>query len=120
MLEVGVEADRLTVDHGEETVIVAVGHEEPALIRTTVRRRDPEDVLVSGAWTAADTYVLTVRFVESPFVVTATATVSDDDVVVAGRDQRVVRSDDVPAARRHPGPGRRRGVDRLRLREAVS
>lgn len=83
LLEVGTEHDRLTVDHGEETVIVVVGHDEPAPMRTTLRRREPEDVLVSGTWTARDTYVLTVRFVESPFVLTATATVCDDEVVVA-------------------------------------
>ncbi|GEK20391.1 serine hydrolase domain-containing protein [Cellulomonas xylanilytica] len=76
--------DRLTVDHEEETVIVSVGHAEPVLTRTTARRRIPEDVLVSGAWTTPDTYVLTARFVESPFVVTLTATVTDDDVVVDG------------------------------------
>lgn len=82
VLEVGVEHDRLTVDHGEETVIVTVGHAEPALTRTTLRRRDPEDVLVSGTWTSGDTYVVTVRFVEAPFVATATLTVTGDDVVV--------------------------------------
>ena len=76
--------DRLTVDHGEETVIISVGHAEPVLTRTTLRRPEPEDVLVSGAWTTADTDVLTCRFVESPFVVTLTATVTDDCVVVEG------------------------------------
>ncbi len=65
-------------------MIVSVGHAEPVLTRTTARRRIPEDVLVSGAWTTPDTYVLTARFVESPFVVTLTATVTDDDVVVDG------------------------------------
>ncbi|MEZ0447044.1 serine hydrolase domain-containing protein [Cellulomonas sp. ICMP 17802] len=82
VLEVGDSHDRLTVDHEEETVIVSVGHALPALTRTTLRRADPEDVLVSGAWTGPDTYVLTFRFVESPFVVTATATVTGDAVVV--------------------------------------
>ena len=82
MLETADGHDRLTVDHGEETVIVSVGHAQPVLTRTTLRRPDPEDVLVSGAWTSPDTYVLTCRFVESPFVLTATATVTDDDVVV--------------------------------------
>ncbi len=75
--------DRLTVDHADETMILAVGHAEPVVVRTTLRRPDdPEDLLVSGAWTAPDTYVLTLRFVESPFVVTATATFTGDDVVV--------------------------------------
>ncbi|WP_421735116.1 serine hydrolase domain-containing protein [Cellulomonas sp.] len=82
VLEVGREQDRLTVDHGEDTVIVTVGHAEPALTRTTLRRREPEDVLVSGTWTSVDTYVLTLRFVEAPFVATVTMTVSDEDVVV--------------------------------------
>ena len=84
VLEVGDGHDRLTVDHEEETVIVSVGHAQPALTRTTLRRSDPEDVLVSGAWTTPDTYVLTFRFVESPFVVTATATFDGDDVVFEG------------------------------------
>ena len=35
VLEVGDGHDRLTVDHGEETVIVSVGHAQPALTRTT-------------------------------------------------------------------------------------
>ncbi|WP_315096141.1 serine hydrolase [uncultured Cellulomonas sp.] len=82
VLEAGPEHDRLTVDHGEETVIVTVGHAQPALSRTTLRRRDPEDALVSGTWTTPDTYVLTVRFVESPFVLTVTAAVDGDDVLV--------------------------------------
>lgn len=83
VLEVGDGHDRLTVDHEDETVILSVGHDQPALTRTTLRRREPEDVLVSGAWTTPDTYVLTARFVESPFVLTATVTVSGDDVGVA-------------------------------------
>jgi hypothetical protein len=84
VLEVGDSHDRLTVDHEEETVIVSVGHAEPVLTRSSLRRRDPEDVLVSGTWTSPDTYVLTVRFVESPFVATATATVAGEEVVVEG------------------------------------
>ena len=96
--------DRLTVDHGEETVIVSVGHDAPVVTRTTLRRQDPEDVLVSGSWTSPDTYVLTCRFVESPFVVTATATVDGDDVVVEGGVQRRLRSGRLPAARgQRPG-----------------
>lgn len=83
VLEVGDGHDRLTVDHEDETVILSVGHAQPALTRTTLRRpHDPEDVLVSGAWTAPDTYVVTCRFVESPFVLTATASVSGDEVSV--------------------------------------
>lgn len=84
VLETADSHDRLTVDHEEETVIVSVGHAEPVLARTSLRRGAPEDVLVSGAWTSPDTYVLTARFVESPFVLTATATVDGDDVVVEG------------------------------------
>ena len=51
-------------------IVVGRARDEPARRR---RHRtscgpaaDPEDVLVSGAWTAPDTYVLTFRFVESP------------------------------------------------------
>lgn len=84
VLETGDGHDRLTVDHEEETVIVSVGHAEPVLTRTSLRRGTPEDVLVSGTWTSPDTYVLTARFVEAPFVVTATATVTGDDVVIDG------------------------------------
>lgn len=84
VLETADSHDRLTVDHEEETVIVSVGHAEPVLTRTSLRRGSPEDVLVSGTWTSQDTYVLTVRFVEAPFVLTATATVTGDDVVVDG------------------------------------
>ena len=72
MLEVGDGHDRLTVDHGEETVIVSVGHAQPALTRHhAAAAASPEDVLVSGTWTTPDTYVLTCRFVESPFVADA-------------------------------------------------
>ena len=110
MLEVGDGHDRLTVDHEEETVIVSVGHAQPALTRTTLRRpADPEDVLVSGAWTTPDTYVLTFRFVESPFVVTATATVTGDDVVVEGGFNVAFGPTTVAAADGHGGAGRRRG-----------
>ncbi|MBO3083177.1 serine hydrolase domain-containing protein [Cellulomonas fengjieae] len=82
VLETGDGHDRLTVDQEEGTVILSVGHAEPVLTRTTLRRPDPEDMLVSGTWTSPDTYVLTARFVESPFVVTATATVTGDQVAV--------------------------------------
>lgn len=99
VLEVGDSHDRLTVDHEDETVIVSVGHAQPALTRTTLRRRDPEDVLVSGAWTSPDTYVLTFRFVESPFVVTATATVSGDALVVEGGFNVAFGPTDLPMLR---------------------
>ena len=99
VLEVGAEHDRLTVDHGDETVIVLVGHDEPALTRSTLRRRDPEDVLVSGTWASDDTYVLTARFVESPFVLTATATVTEDDVVVGSRMSVAFGPTDFPTLR---------------------
>ena len=82
VLETGEDADRLTVRWGRRTVRVDVGHDAPVTNRLRLRRRTPEDVLVSGAWTGPDTYVLTCRFVDSPFVATVTATVDGDDVTL--------------------------------------
>lgn len=96
VLDVGDGADRLTIDFGSHVLagdvgqgsepvpaFVEVGRGSPSLVRGAFRRQAPEDVLVSGTWTAPDTYVLTCRFVESPFVLTATATLVGDDVSVA-------------------------------------
>ena len=113
VLEVGDGHDRLTVDHEEETVIVSVGHAQPALTRTTLRRSDPEDVLVSGAWTTPDTYVLTFRFVESPFVVTATATFDGEDVVVEGGFNVAFGPTESPPAGGQGRPGGGGGLGRL-------
>ena len=96
MVELGPSADRLTIDLGAHMLagevgqpgapvlaVVDLGRGLPTLVRGAFRRRLPEDVLVSGTWTAPDAYVVTFRFVESPFVLTATATVQGDDVAVA-------------------------------------
>lgn len=84
--EPGPVRDTLTVDlvgHGPLTV--TAGHAEPDEHLLTVRRRDPERVLLSAVWTDPDTYVLTARFVESPFVVTSTAHLLDDRVEVTSQ-----------------------------------
>lgn len=95
VLEVGEDEDRVTVELGGQriegavgrglpaVVTAGVGHGSPTIVRGSLRRRNPEDVLVSGTWTAQDTYVLTLRFVESPFALTATVTVDGDAVTVA-------------------------------------
>ncbi|WP_426593313.1 serine hydrolase domain-containing protein [Cellulomonas sp. McL0617] len=94
VLEVGADHDRLTVEVGDQRIEGVVGRVDPVagtatagrgsptLLRGSFRRREPEDVLVSGAWPTPDTYVLTFRFVESPFCLTATATVDGDAVTV--------------------------------------
>lgn len=80
-LEPGPVRDTVTVDLvGHGPLRVTAGHAEPDEHVLTVRRRNPERVLLSAVWTAPDTYVLTARFVESPFVVTCTALVLDDRV----------------------------------------
>ncbi len=94
VLLVGADEDLLVVDLAGERIEAAVGrtgpaagraeagHGQPAVVRGSLRRRQPEDVLVSGTWTATDVYVLTFRFVESPFCLTATVSVAGDDVTV--------------------------------------
>ncbi len=93
--EVGDDVDRLIIDHGTHVLDGGVGRGEPVLgkvevgrgsptiVRGAFRRRSPEVVLVSGAWTTPDTYVVVVRFVESPFTLTTTATIVGDRVTVA-------------------------------------
>ena len=100
MLEVGDSHDRLTVDHEDETVIVSVGHAQPALTRTTLRRPPrpggrPRQRRVDHP----DTYVVTCRFVESPFVLTAMASVTGDEVSVTSGFNVAFGPPEVPVLR---------------------
>ncbi|WP_051274793.1 serine hydrolase [Cellulomonas sp. URHD0024] len=91
---VGTDQDRLILELGDQRIegnigrsspaaeTADVGHGSPTIVRGSFRRRNPEDVLLSGTWTAPDIYVLTARFVESPFCLTATATVDGDAITV--------------------------------------
>ena len=83
VLEPGPDRDRVSVRLGLRTLSGEVGHGAGAAMRLRARRATEEDVLVSGVWTAPDAYAFTVRFVESPFVLTAVATFSGDDVAIA-------------------------------------
>jgi CubicO group peptidase (beta-lactamase class C family) len=87
VLHIGAEHDTLTAVIGGRAVSVDAGHGcwmagQVQLGRPTSRRPAPEQVLSSGGWIAPDTYRLTVRQVEGPAVLTATATIADDDVTV--------------------------------------
>jgi CubicO group peptidase (beta-lactamase class C family) len=82
---VGEEADEVTLTWAGGIVAVRAGHDEPVaqpLPTPPGRLADPSptSALVSGTWTAPDVYVLSVRYVETPFVWTVTAHVDGDAV----------------------------------------
>ena len=96
VFEVGADEDRLVVELGDqrlegavgrvspETGTAGVGRGSPTVVRDPFRRRSPEPVLVSGTWPSPDTYVLTFRFVETPFCLTVTVTVEAPAVTLTG------------------------------------
>ncbi|MEZ4859853.1 MAG: serine hydrolase [Caldilineaceae bacterium] len=51
----------------------------------TVDQRGPQEVAVSGAWTAADTYVIKSYFTQTPFCNTTTLRFDGDQVTYQGR-----------------------------------
>jgi CubicO group peptidase (beta-lactamase class C family) len=80
----GPDHDTVTVvgaDGGPQTI--EAGHGEWRAGRVHRQAGAVRSVLSSAVWTAPDTYVLTVREADGPLVLTATATVADDEVTVA-------------------------------------
>lgn len=69
----------------ELQVELRAGHGEPVAQRvpSPFERRHSPEALVSGTWTGADHYVLTVRWVETPHALTLDVDVDGDRVVVA-------------------------------------
>ncbi len=86
----GEEADDIvvhTADADAAPVELRAGHAEPVAQRvpSPFERRHSPEALVSGTWTGADHYVLTVRWVETPHALTLDVDVDGDRVVVAAR-----------------------------------
>ena len=89
----GEEADDIVVHPGEGNaaagaglpVELRAGHDQPVAQRvpSPFERRHSPEALVSGTWTAADHYVLTARWVETPHALTVDVDVAGDGVVVA-------------------------------------
>lgn len=85
-LEPGADHDVLTMETERfGTLTVTAGHGEPHEHLLAIRHGRPERVLVSAVWTDPTTYVVTARFVESPFVGTVTARVLKDRVDLESR-----------------------------------
>ena len=70
-------------DVGPQTIEAGHGEWRAGRVPSRERGRGERSVLSSAVWTAADTYVLTVREADGPLVLTATATVTDGEVTVA-------------------------------------
>lgn len=86
VLVAGADHDTLTVvgaDVGPQTIEAGHGEWRAGRVPSRERGRGERSVLSSAVWTAADTYVLTVREADGPLVLTATATVTDGEVTVA-------------------------------------
>ena len=66
-------------------VELRAGHGEPVgqRVPSPFERRHSPEALVSGTWTGPDHYVLTVRWVETPHVLTIDVDVDGDRVAVA-------------------------------------
>ncbi|WP_242448236.1 serine hydrolase [Cellulomonas sp. WB94] len=82
----GTDHDTVTVvgaDDGPQTIEAGHGVWRAGRVRAQARALSERSVLASAVWTAADTYVLTVRESDGPLVLTATATVTDDGITVA-------------------------------------
>ncbi|HEY0118481.1 MAG TPA: serine hydrolase [Cellulomonas sp.] len=80
-------ADELVVRWTGGAVTFHPGHAEPvpqSLTNPLQKRQSPAS-LVSGTWTDADRYVLSVRHVETPHAWTVTVDVDEDRVVVTPR-----------------------------------
>ena len=85
-LDAGPDHDTVTLVAGSRTTSVEAGHGRwlPGWVAAP-DRPGMLPVLSSAVWTAPDTYVLTVRQPDGPFVLTVTATVTGDDVAVRSR-----------------------------------
>ncbi|CAN5185232.1 hypothetical protein BH11ACT1_BH11ACT1_21700 [soil metagenome] len=82
----GADHDTLTVvgaDVGPHTIEAGHGEWRAGRVPSRERGRGERSVLSSAVWTAADTYVLTVREADGPLVLTVTTTVTDDEVTAA-------------------------------------
>jgi CubicO group peptidase (beta-lactamase class C family) len=81
----GEEADELVVRTARGETTLRPGHAEPTAQRVTsvFEQRHSPEALVSGTWTRPDQYVLTLRWVETPHVLTVQADVDGDRVTVA-------------------------------------
>ena len=85
-LDAGPDHDSVTLVTGGRTTSVEAGHGRWLPGRVAAPDRPGMlPVLSSAVWTAPDTYVLTVRQSDGPFVLTVTATVTGDDVAVRSR-----------------------------------
>ena len=80
----GDEADEVVVRTARGEITLRAGHGEPTAQRvlSLFEPRHSPEALVSGAWTGPDRYVLTVRWVETPHVLTVQADVEGDLVTV--------------------------------------
>ena len=81
----GEEGDEVVVRTAVGEITLRPGHGEPSAQRvpSVFEPRHSPEALVSGAWTGPDRYVLTVRWVETPHMLTVQADVDGDLVTVA-------------------------------------
>lgn len=85
-LEAGPDHDTVTLVAGSRTMSVEAGHGRWLAGRVSAPDRPGTlPVQSSAVWAVPDTYVLTVRQSDGPFVLTVTATVTGDDVAVGSR-----------------------------------
>lgn len=82
VLHPGAEEDRVVVRAGRRTWDLRVGHGEPIAQSVRLRPRTASDALVHGVWTGPETYVLTVRYPQTPFAWTVRVDVGGDRVTV--------------------------------------
>lgn len=82
VLRAGADEDRVVVRAGRRTWDLRAGHHAPIAQSVRLRSRAPSDALVSAVWTSPETYVLTVRYPQTPFVWTVRVDVSGDRVTV--------------------------------------
>ena len=81
----GEEADEVVVRGAAGEVTLRPGHGEPTAQRipSPFQERHSPEALVAGTWTGPDRYVLTIRWVETPHVLTVTVDVDGDRLTVA-------------------------------------
>ena len=85
VLTTGADADRLTVTFEHGSLVLEIGHDEPLPGYLPATRQHTGFAVESrGVWPAPDTYVLTVRTVDGPFVITLRLVVDGDLVRVEG------------------------------------
>jgi CubicO group peptidase (beta-lactamase class C family) len=84
--DLGVEGRSLTIKRGQKRSTLALGHREWCdgmllLPPAHARAWRPAPVYASGAWTAEDTFVVTIREIRSPFVYTLTFRFAGDELL---------------------------------------